>query len=216
MPQTIREQKAKARATLELLRKLDVNAVVAGGAPRNWVENKVARDLDFFIHLPQRMDAKYMLELVLGVTVIPKVGDTSYEGEYINGVWEYESDTELPQQIIILRKPAACQEVLRHFTCNASQIAHNGFTYHHTEEFMRCHREKVLTFDFRMHGYKLDYLNKMLDYYPDYTVDMESIKFPDNMRPEHDNTRPVRPDDTINFDVPFRRSPAVPIPWVIE
>jgi len=209
---TIQVQRAQVRSVLRKLAIIDRNAVCGGGAPRNWREDKLARDFDFFLHISAEADVPKLLAHVLGTDVAPVQGDASYEGEYIKGVWQYVANN-MEYQFIILKELSTPMTIAEHFTCNASQIIFNGYQYIKTPAYTKCHEDKVLTFDFRMHGYKEDYLIKMMDYYPTYTVDMDSLHFPANMRPENEpNT--IRTNDIFDSTLPPRPSPAVSHAWV--
>lgn len=80
----IKKQKAVAAEILEKASIMDGWAFIAGGAPRNWELNRVAKDIDIFVRLPKKASEERCMRSLelLGVTDLFNMATQNPDGSF--------------------------------------------------------------------------------------------------------------------------------------
>lgn len=154
-----------------------VDPLVAGGAPRDWFFNNVARDIDIFI----RNDESTLEELtkdinkVLGVQselILSANLDKSYRSDALNGVINITYGNSKFQLIIV--KPEIT-DVLHTFPCSISKISYEDGVIYPTAVFFKSVRNAALYFT---PSCSEEYKSKIKNYFSHY-VDFSITFFED-------------------------------------
>lgn len=159
MAMLVAKQKEVADEVLNKLEVMDYHTFLAGGAPRNWIEGKLAKDLDFyfedtktFVH--QRLNKLFGEELRLH----PK----SYEGSHLKGVYEFYYKGIKCQ----LMNVKCLYTVVDTFGVSISKVIYkNGKIKPHTQAAYSFANKKII-YDLKVTTER--YVSKVRDYYPGY------------------------------------------------
>lgn len=166
---TIQEQKQVAILLLSKLCFVDPNALLAGGAVRDWRFKKEAADLDFYLKAPNHKEENIQNLLqklgCLSITKMKKNTDVVYkELPYISSVWEaYYDNTRL--NFIFLEQQSR-KNIIHHFSNALCEcfMKDDGFI-----EYSKDFEEAILTKDVKSR-YMLNHphIQKMKSKFPDY------------------------------------------------
>lgn len=172
---SIEVQQEIARKVLAKLEILDPNAILAGGAPRDWFLGKEAKDLDFYIHLPNiQMEKQEGQFKALGMSGT-FMGTTRITGMYATmvGLFRvYEMEYQgMPVQVMIMKEPTF-NSVVSQFGCSTSKIWWKGKDVKPTPTFLLSMVNKVV---FVSEGYaaKDSYVAKTMSYFPEFKAEGE-------------------------------------------
>lgn len=171
----IKEQQDVAKEVVALLEEQFGNAVVAGGAARDWYMGTYARDIDVYVNVdPKKAAILYaMATIALGEEVKP-LGERYEELEQseigflcVGTIW-YNC---VECNVIFLNKHCIQGEVYSHFDCDICKIMWNsseGFIT--TEEFDTALQTKTITFD----HYSPKHFAKMVDKFASWSFKFNS------------------------------------------
>lgn len=167
--ETIQEQKEVALLLLSKLSFVDPNAMLAGGAVRDWRHGMVASDLDFYLKAPnhKQSDIEHLLQKLgcISIKKLEKNTDKVYkELPYISSVWEaYYGDTRL--NFIFLESDLKVNII--HYFSNAlceCFMKDGGFV-----EYSKDFEEAILTKKVKTrYGLNHPHIIKMAGKFPDY------------------------------------------------
>ena len=189
----IEHQKNVAREVLVKVKNLiDSGAIIAGGAPRNWVMGKEANDIDLYLrsYCNTSYRVKRQLEKALGVESL------EYTQDYNSGSYAGIGGIEIVKLIsfnyrgvlfqMIYCNPAKSyrdfgSEVVNHMDVGLSRISCDWYSNHDTNidktsEFLKDLESKTLTlYSDCMTASQLEHclknhLPKMVRYFPDYEL----------------------------------------------
>lgn len=170
---TIEDQMKVADSVLYKLETLFPAAILAGGAPRDWEMGVVAKDLDFYLYLPNTQVADDLMQLnrvFVGVEFksIGGTGDNTYEDNipYIKRVYEGVVSGEIVQ-LILLESPKDCWRVLDDFACDLCRVWYKSGTIHYTKDFKRAMKNGVITYNSKYNKSNRHY-KKMKERFPDW------------------------------------------------
>lgn len=183
----IRYQMAVADLTLQLAKKVGP-AVIAGGAPRDWVFKRAANDIDVFIYSSWRhhrrdyyklkdifgIDAEdiEMLGINYGSPTSPEHGDENNIefNKDILAVYEFMFNNQ-KIQVIFYNVPV--DKLYQRFPVNMSQAMYSNATITTSLEFDRGIRDKTIRVSGKLYGTRQAYLDKVQSYFPNYRLIQE-------------------------------------------
>lgn len=183
---TIDEQKQAADIILDKLEIIDPNAILAGGAPRDWHMGKHANDLDFYIHLNPSNQAQKntrQIETVLsmvGILDLENISEKSMKNstgsyacmEHLRTVYEgnyfvSDEDNFIKVQVMVMREPTFdC--VVDKMGCSLSKIWYKSGHINPSEEFLFALDKKVI-YHTDDKTFKSKFASKMRDRFPQYS-----------------------------------------------
>jgi hypothetical protein len=190
----IEQQQKVSFKVLQVLRKIDKDAIIAGGAPRNWKEGKLANDIDCYLRWfgGSCKDMCNTLEELLGVPIrrVHEVtcsyffGGDSFELKHI---FSFSLDDVLFQIMVVAEKAPMSfrKDVLNHMDIGINMISWEPRTeeqvlrdqgYHVTPARTADIDNKTLTlYQNVMNKEQLAHcmrahLPKMIKYYPNHTL----------------------------------------------
>lgn len=183
---TIDRQKEIADKVMLKLNAVDPANILAGGAPRNWYLGKEAKDLDFYVHLPQETET-YTLSrwTAIGLELTPMAWGGELNEEY-KGMPElrrvYEGEVlGMPIQVMVMNEPTyRC--VTDKFTASVCQVWHKA-------GFSSLNGIAQFSFDMKIMYYansdvlKTRHWAKMVEYFPDYVI-RHQAKYIDDRKKE--------------------------------
>ena len=172
----IERQQTCASTALRLLKQNGLDAVILGGAPRDWLHDRPAKDLDIYIELKTDFSFMATIELIEKALCLEpyELQDITTQSDYLrnkeNGVKHVFNvlNLAMPAQIILCDR--APMEMLKVFHGSLSQAYAEyskalGFRVEGTKVFELCKR-------FGIHLVKKDddqrYITKVADKYPTY------------------------------------------------
>lgn len=168
---------------------IDSDAIVAGGAPRNWLFNKEANDIDLYLRSNVKNKFK-LLEAILSndVGVFEKDTKSSFEhlqnygglNVPITSLQGIRVDGVLFQFIFIDPSVKNFRNtVLNHMDIGINRIGYDSWEYIYTEEYRKDVSNKTLTlYSSCMCANQLkhcmtNHLPKMIKYFPEYKLLVE-------------------------------------------
>ena len=175
----INKQKEAAREVLRKLKILDSNAVVLGGAPRDWFFGKPAKDIDFYISGSTDHVLNSLNELGLKVSAIKRKSDLCTDNTY-------SAMDSLICVIDMKYKGHDCQimitdnqfgeQLVDYFPCSLSKVSFDLITdVQATWEFAMC-VDLGINYVHSDNGYELDhpYIKKIIDKFPFFKHELAS------------------------------------------
>lgn len=187
----IAKQKRVADSCLQRLLPIDPNAIVAGGAPRDWYFSKEASDIDLFLYhsVASTTCMKRMLEeLGFEITEV-KHGHNIPEwyklNPNLNAVFETVVNSQKVQ--IMLMKDITFKSVIPEFPLSICKIWYKNGSIRTEKEFDVSVKLKAIFKTNSIYGEDHVYLKKILDKFPEYTYynSFENLKtkiFNDSMK----------------------------------
>lgn len=196
----IKTQKIVSNEVLTALRMIDSDAIIAGGAPRNWKEDKLANDIDCYLRWKHPRTIAQMgtaIEKLLGneITISRVIIATGYSwgGDTFSITKLFDFDYKgVRFQLIIVQENTTrkfSESILSHMDMGLNMIGWNGLTPHpfllvdnfiltnsHNEDYVN----KTLTlFPEIMSEAQLKHcmsyhLPEMIKYYPEYKLVLKS------------------------------------------
>lgn len=167
----LKDQKEIAIGVLkEIQEYVDKDAVIAGGAPRDWDRNELANDIDIFLTFKGK-DFPKIIEKLFKVKC-GKAKVNAYDVPGLIAVYDVVIG-EVKFQFIILERKLS---LYRHFDTGISMIAHNGDRLIKTRWYENDIKDKKITvFIKNMPKAKIlsclnAHLPKLKKYYPDHEV----------------------------------------------
>lgn len=178
----IEQQKSIADEVLKKLTALDPNAILAGGAPRDWAFNKSANDLDIYLYLPYETIAENLKRFeAVGLngfeTLYTKIAEGRSEPalqsqqyksmETLQRVYEGFVDNQKVQLMIV--NQFVYPRVLRTMSCSICQ-------FYYKDKKIKATKEALLGiwhgFNILGEGYTEDspHVKKVEEYYPEYDI----------------------------------------------
>lgn len=192
---TLEEQKDISFEVLSKLKLIDDSAIIAGGAPRNWDQGDLAKDIDVYLrwNVERTYRVYQMLGLLLGV-VAPSRDITctySFGGDsfHLRKLVDFYYKDVLFQLIIIeedVRLKDFKSSIVSHMDIGINMISADWYTegditrLNKTKEYCHDRDNKVLTlYQNVMNPEQLSHcmkvhLPKMVKYYPDYQLNIEA------------------------------------------
>lgn len=196
----IRTQKIVSNEVLTALKIIDSNAIIAGGAPRNWKEGKLANDIDCYLrwkHPRTIIQMGAAIEKLLGnlITVSRVINTIGYswgsDAFSITKLFDFDYKGVHFQLIIVQENTFQhfSKSILSHMDIGLNMIGWNGLIPHlsflvdnfiltdsYTED---CVNKTLTLFTETMSGVQLKHcmsyhLPKMIKYYPDYKLVLKS------------------------------------------
>lgn len=154
LEETIKKQQATAAKVISLLEKQFGNAVVAGGAPRDWFMGKIARDIDIYVVVePKKGGILLAMATTALDTEVKQLGKQYEELEQsmisfitAGSVWYEHTD----HNIIFLNKYQMLHtdDVYTHFDCDICQIKWDKVSgLMPSMQFVHAQENKTITFN---------------------------------------------------------------------
>lgn len=194
---TIEHQKLTSLKVLQALKLIDNGALIAGGAPRNWDEGKLANDIDCYLRWNISTTGSVLdaLELLLNDEVLQESNvDCSYhfgdDSFHLSKLISFRYDGVLFQLVIIgedKKIPNFSQTILGHMDIGLNMIGCNWWNradmeyYIKTKQYQQDRDNKTLTlYQNVMNPEQLQHcmtrhLPKMMSYYPDYKLTISGV-----------------------------------------
>jgi hypothetical protein len=179
----IAAQRAVADKILGQLHLLDPNALVAGGAPRDWYLRRIATDIDVFIHFPRQMQGQGAFGKTLGrLTGTQWVSlsrhDDSSEYEMNPGVEDvYESYVE-GFKIQVIRLNHHAQLASAQFPLSLSQVTYTaGWGIYANRNFELSVKHKAIFKILPDYDDSHKYIAKIRKQFPEYEYFSSKEKF---------------------------------------
>lgn len=156
MDTVIEHQKRVAYKVLDKLRLIDPEAVVVGGAPRNWYFGKPANDVDIYlrwqedIHYPETGIMRRLSSL-LEAKVLHKSPQEDYDSAYLKAVFEFNLEG-INFDVMYIRQDITPASVYDFFDSSICQIFWNDYERsneidcYRSHEFRECEKKKVIKF----------------------------------------------------------------------
>lgn len=169
----IKQQKKIADTILHKLEIIDPHCILAGGAPRDWLLGKPAKDLDFYFC---SNNPAYTVNTQLSrVGIEPTGGRDTTELETLYKTMKnltriiYCSIENSSIQIQLMQMKTKTFGVLDDFACNMSKAWYKHSKVHVEQDFLLGYKAKAIILN---EGYKEDdpYIKKIKSYFPDYRV----------------------------------------------
>ena len=139
--------------------------VIAGGAPRNWLNNKPANDLDFYVKLKPEFNTKkeslgFLLQVILKTEFIELKKEQGYE-EFI--VFNGTIDGNEIDICVDKSGTLKLEDILVSFDANMSEVAYSKGIFKVTKAFMKGMSNKTIKYTGQSKfGYKQkEYLEKV-------------------------------------------------------
>lgn len=175
----IKTQKQIAKLVMEQLSIIDPNCIVAGGAPRNWEQNKVANDIDVYLYAGETHSCSSMLRALkklFGESMVP-MGLTAMELNDVSATerlecpydamdikWVFEGNVMgTPVQFIVMKQPTFSSVVDR-FDTSICKIWFDGNRIIETGDY-KLTRSTGVIFVKDPEGRQNKHLEKMYRFY---------------------------------------------------
>ena len=198
----IESQMEVANDLLTQVRKfIDPNAILAGGAPRNWYLGQLARDLDIYLTSPLADQGSVGLRGAMERLIPCMDVETRMDGsaEFVHDVFNIQGFVSgkyrgVPVELIFIEMgedEKITKKVMDHIDTGISKIYATPKPYsshpsvHTTKEFLKDYRENTLTIypdgmsDSQIVHCMYNHLPKMLGYFPERQVKIESKSLKD-------------------------------------
>ena len=155
------------------------NAIVAGGAPRDWFFGKVARDVDIFLYRPDLVTTSNIIAVFSSIKLnlhyleflYSENGDRTGHGTYIsNPLISHVLEctySGVNFQFIFMTE-STFTSVVPHFPLNMSRIWYKDGELHPTGEFLHGVNTKSLIKMDEIYADGHTYIDKIRKYFPDY------------------------------------------------
>ena len=188
---SVEHQQAASTEVLEVLREWDYEATVAGGAPRNWKEGKLANDIDCYLRsyasLSRHKIASFLNTFLPEEVEMLTCKDTSKYGYTVDCGFSIKRIIDFKYkgvifQLIFLKEETPIESlraaVVGHMDVGLNKISWEGVNrgYYETPEYKKDFKNKTLTLytigtseSQIAHSLKV-HLPKMIGYYPDYEL----------------------------------------------
>ena len=161
-------QKKVADEVLQKLRTYDKNAILAGGAPRDWYLGNLARDLDFYFSTNQKWFGDVQSSMnALGLPSDCYEGDSQLydRNPDILGVFSgYFMDMNI-QLICVKTTPA---DAVRKFALDICQAWYFDGRIYTTKDFDISVEKKIIRITNNLYADKDGYVQKILYKFPDF------------------------------------------------
>jgi len=183
--ETVKEQQAIALEVLRVTQSIMNDAIIAGGAPRNWYQNKLAYDVDIYLWQDKqgRLD-RVALKLGINPDDLREKKcspDSDYVTDQITEVWEVDYKDQIIQWIFLREKGVQFQTleefVIETFDFNICKCFFNeSGDVLLTKEAKEDFDNQTLTIDiFQMQKYRrIERLpkrsRKLQEYYPNHKI----------------------------------------------
>ena len=189
-PETVEDQKYVAKRLLQILTPIDPNAVVAGGCPRDWWQNKMGNDIDIYMVLPDECEEvnKKRLESVGIYATLMRDGTSGHDSystmESLIRIWEFEF-MGMEVQIMVLSISNRWLDptlspvtylIENSFGSTVSMIYFDGDKVIPSLPFLISQETKSIYKRLGDSG-KCKHIKKMQEYFPDYTI-REGTQYP--------------------------------------
>jgi len=142
----IDKQMCLARNILRWLRKkIDEEAIIAGGAPRDWTLNSCAKDID--IYYRSHLRKGNMIDIIREFPcAIIKDYPFNYNFGFIDFIINCEFN-DLKFQFIKIKENTLlpCEFIINNFDFDICRVWDNGYAIHETQEFKNDISKKLLT-----------------------------------------------------------------------
>ena len=169
---TLENQMQIAKEISDKLKACDPYAVLAGGAPRDWYFGNVAKDLDFYVHLTETIDANAVRFKAIGLDLerltFSEMQQQGYEKmDALFRIWEGTYKGE-KVQVMCMTQPVH-QSVVDCFGVSLCEFWWNGGDIKATKSALVSVLSKKM---FYKDGYsaKQTHIDKMVKYFPDYEL----------------------------------------------
>lgn len=194
----IEHQKAVAKHVLNRLQTLDIYAVLAGGACRDWLLDKEAADLDFYLYYNPNYHASALKKVLVGllgdidINEVERKSSERYDSldEYdrksfdnhilSNHGLRYTSDKSISNVFEFTIEGVKCQIIFKNDLVYAEKLVGNfcfdicqAYTLNideiiTTEKFDKAAKHKVIQITGEFYSQKDAYIKKIKNKFPDY------------------------------------------------
>jgi hypothetical protein len=192
----VQEQKEISAEVLMALKCIDCDAIIAGGAPRNWYFGELARDIDCYLrwHVNTTGDATHTLSKLLGTPVFAEQAvDCTYsfgsDTFHLHKIISFKYKGVLFQLIIVKEdKPISNFEhaIVNHMDIGINMISCDWYglkclDLNTSKAFLIDVTNKTLTLyqnvmnKEQLHHCMTVHLPKMMSYYPDYKLEISGV-----------------------------------------
>lgn len=173
----IARQKLVADDVLRKLELTDPYCIVAGGAPRDWLNGVPAKDLDVYFHVPVNVTVSAAKDILNahGFNITQSSDEKPdrfklYEHmKHLRGVYDCEV-SGMKVQFILMGKPCF-SSVVEYFSCSLCEAWYKNRAIRYTDEFILARITKSIVINEKM-GYTRDnyHIQKIMKKFPSYVV----------------------------------------------
>jgi len=172
----IQKQTDIADYTLRLLQEFDPNCLVAGGAPRDWVLKKVAKDIDIYLFTNSVLEIINKLAINGFIFKGMKEGDTLPENyakaAMLSSVLDF---TYLGEDLQVMMITSPTMDVIDSFPLSISRITYTRKTgIVQSEDFNKGLLSKTIYCDNILYDDNHKYIQKILKKFPDWKYERTS------------------------------------------
>lgn len=171
-------QKKVADLVLSRLETLDVNCVLAGGAPRDWSFGREATDLDFYFYVPPHTsyhdyeegyaEVQQSFEKLGFVTEI-KFGYYGKLNPNLDVVFNSALDG-MKCQFMLMNVPIVADVLVGNFALDICQAWYKNGEIHTTKEFRQSRDHKIIRILNPGYGKYDQYVQKISNKFPDFLL----------------------------------------------
>lgn len=166
------QQQEIANEILDLLECVDINSILAGGAPRDWTFGNPARDLDFYFDA-NRGEVDSFIRVVrrfrsLGLPIYIKNG-YNYDGKNPDLLFVFDGEYKgIKVQLMWMKTPAL--QAMNSFALDICRVGYKDGKFIYTDEFEKARQSKTIRVLSSLYGKQDKYVQKILRRFPDFTL----------------------------------------------
>lgn len=139
-------EKRLGEEVLQRIKKIDPNAIIAGGAPRDWWMGKECSDIDIYLKAPE-LSSDPLRQAAISLLGFNRVRSMSAVDEDYEGISDllavFEFDYEGKTFNIMFMDEYCAFPYTGHFSCSICEIYYDG-QYHPSPKFMKTLLDKVI------------------------------------------------------------------------
>lgn len=132
---------------LERIKKIDPNAIIAGGAPRDWWMGNECSDIDIYLKAPE-LSSDALRQAAISLLGFNRVRSMSAVDEDYEGITDllavFEFDYEGKTFNIMFMDEYCSFPYTGHFSCSICEIYYDGSQFHPSPKFMKTLLDKVI------------------------------------------------------------------------
>ena len=181
----IEQQKEIAYEILQRLSVVCKEVCIAGGAPRNWYLDRLARDIDFYLTPKSKLDNDSLHALLVSVGLYGSnaIREDAYDGKgnitaaleaFVDGMTVQFIALDIGMDSYIQTFPVSISKLY------LSLLSSGQINNIYTPEFLESVKTKTITAREPKTNSELEYINKIYNYFPDWnwvhTYDQEEVK----------------------------------------
>lgn len=140
-------EKRLGEEVLERIKKIDPNAIIAGGAPRDWWLGNECSDIDIYLKAPDLSSDPLRQAAIslLGFTRVRSMSAVDEDYDSLSDLLSvFEFDYEGKTFNIMFMDEYCSFPYTGHFSCSICEIYYDGSQFHPSPKFMKTLLDKVI------------------------------------------------------------------------